>query len=189
LAADFSLLAEHLHKLLARLLVFHRVGRRTVEGLVESAQGNGKAHRLLLEVHGRNDHLLALAHGVHHFGREIRLRLTARGEADHVLQIDRLVLVDLRLDAGRDHERIGGGQPDDELLLFLTFNLAHHGGDQDHAGIGIEPFVIDEADFLVLGLLVLHAELDPGVLRGGLSLSAGRRLSGRSSSRRGRRGR
>ena len=47
--------------------------------------------------------------------------------------------------------------PDDELLLFLTFNLAHHGGDQDHAGIGIEPFVIDEADFLVLGLLVLHA--------------------------------
>jgi hypothetical protein len=81
--------------------------------------------------------LLALAHGFHHFGREIGLRLAACGEADHVLQVDRLVLVDLRLNAGRDHERVGGGQPDDELLLLLAFNLAHHGGDQDHAGIGI----------------------------------------------------
>ena len=70
----------------------------------------------------------------------------------------------LSLHAGGDHQRIGGRHPDEQLLLLLALDLAHGGGDQHHAGIGLEALVIDEADFLVLGLLALHAELDPSVL-------------------------
>ena len=36
------------------------------------------------------------------------------------------------------HQRIGGRHPDQQLLLLLAFDLAHGGGDQHHAGIGLE---------------------------------------------------
>ena len=66
------------------------------------------------------------------------------------------------------------------MLLVFAFDRAHRGGDQHHAGIGLKPLVIDEADLLVRGLLVLQAKLHPCRLFGSASSGAGSR-SGRSS--------
>ena len=136
-------LAEHFHQLAAGFLVFGVVHRRAVIGLGEARERHGKAHCLLLDVHGSDDHLLALAHRVEHFLGQLHLHLAARREAERVLQLDRLAVVDLDLHAGRDHQRIGGRHPDEKLLLVLALGLTHGGGDQHHAGIGLKALVVD----------------------------------------------
>ncbi len=178
-------LAEHLHQLTALLLVLGVIDRRSVIGLAEAGQRHGKAHGLLLDVHGGDDHLLALAHLVHHFIGQLDLNLATGGEADRVLQLDRLGVVNLELHAGRHHQGVGGRYPDEKLLLLFAFDLAHGSGDQNHAGIGLEALVIDEANIFVLGLLILHTELDPSVLgRAACASHRGRaRSSGRSGGR------
>ena len=48
------------------------------------------------------------------------------------------------------------------MLLVLALDRAHGSGDEYHAGVGLKPFVIDQADLLAAGLLVLETELHPG---------------------------
>src|SRR5262245_20215302 len=57
-------LTEHLHQFTPGLFVFDAVDGRTVISLGEAGQRHGKTHRLLLDVHGGHDHLLALAYAV-----------------------------------------------------------------------------------------------------------------------------
>src|SRR6202158_6344645 len=121
LGGELSLtLAEHLHQLTPRLFVFGAVHRRAVVSFAETSQRDGKAHRLLLDFHGGDDHLLALAHAVEQLLRQLKLHLAAGGEADRVWQLNRLLVIDLDLHACRNNERIGGRHPEQKLLLLLT---------------------------------------------------------------------
>ncbi len=65
-------------------------------------------------------------------------------------------------------------------MLVLAFGLTHGGGNQDHTGVGLEPFMVDQADLLVVGLLAFHAKLDPGILGGLPGCGRGRRCGGGS---------
>src|SRR5262249_58197752 len=56
---------------------------------------------------------------------------------------------------------VGSRQPHQEVLLVLAFDAAHRGGNKDHPGIRLQALMIDEAHLLVIGLLVLEAELHP----------------------------
>src|SRR5262245_27984536 len=75
-------LTEFLHHVAPRRLILGIVHRRPVEGLAESSEWNRESHRLLLHVHGSDDHLLALPHLLEHLLAELHLDLTARREAD-----------------------------------------------------------------------------------------------------------
>src|SRR4029079_19407857 len=80
---------------------------------------------------------------------QLHLHLTARRKADGILQLNRFALVDLDLNAGRYHQRIVRRYVDQQVFLVLAFDSAHGDGNKNRPGLGIEPFVSDEANLLL----------------------------------------
>src|SRR6476660_895421 len=110
-------LAGRSHHLSPCPLICDVVHRGSIEGLAETAERKREGHRFLLRVQGSDDHLLALPHLVDNLPGQLHLHLTARRKADGILQLNRFALVDLDLNAGRHHQRIGRRHVDQQVFL------------------------------------------------------------------------